>query len=191
MRSSQDQRSCVHWRWFETLHSGTNIIIPLSILYTVLCRRTYTLPPPSFLFHLCQSFKYAHILRMEMYVGKEREKRSRMDSAMLSWCNCMLIERTSEYGIRMKAVRFDIAFCLRSSPLRSSFTSFFVIRSSPPYPSFALTAVSFSADLSKESAVVPLTLHKNWKWSVLSYSSSIESSLLVFPFISYNHGIFY
>jgi len=125
-------------------------------------------------------------------VGKEREKRSRMDSATRSWCNCMLIERTSEYGIRMKAVRFDIAFCLRSSPLRSSFTSSFVIRSSPPYPSFALTAVSFPANLSKESAGVLLTLHKNWKWSVLSLILRLLNLLyiLVFPFISYNPGIF-
>lgn len=51
--------------------------------------------------------------------GKRRgtEKRSRMDSATRSWCNCMLMECASEYGIRMEAVRFDIPFCLRSSPL--------------------------------------------------------------------------
>lgn len=40
-----------------------------------------------------------------------------------SWCNCMLIECASEYGIRMEAVRFDIPFCLRSSPHRPSSTS--------------------------------------------------------------------
>lgn len=51
---------------------------------------------------------------------KGREKRSRMDNAMRSWCNCMLMECASEYGIRMEAVRFDIPFCLRSSPLLDS-----------------------------------------------------------------------
>jgi len=46
--------------------------------------------------------------------GKNAKRGGRMDSATRFWCNCMLIERASEYGIRM-AVRFDIAFCLRSS----------------------------------------------------------------------------
>lgn len=61
--------------------------------------------------------------RERVFAGRECERGSRMDSATRSWCNCMLIECASEYGIRMEAVRFDIPFCLRSSSLRPSSAS--------------------------------------------------------------------
>lgn len=91
-----------------------------------------------------------------------------MDSATRSWCNCMLIECASEYGIRMEAVRFDIPFCLHSLPLRPSSTSFsssgrllrIRLGYSPP-------ALSFLAELSNESAAPSSTLHENRERSIL------------------------
>jgi len=107
----------------------TNIII-LSTLYTC-CRYTgrFLLLPSAF-----SVFRQSLWTRIRKCLGgnvrereltgrkqeKGREKRSRMDNATRSWCNCMLMECASEYGIRMEAVRFDIPFCLRSSPLLDS-----------------------------------------------------------------------
>lgn len=105
----------------------TNIIILLSTLYTVLAAGIQALSAPPFcLFCLSPIPSDAHtkMSRRECaWAYREKgleeggEKRSRMDSATRSWCNCMLMECASEYGIRMEAVRFDIPFCLRSSSL--------------------------------------------------------------------------
>lgn len=116
-----------HWNRFET-RARKHYYTSINFVYR-LCRRYMHFTSSLLFFPPFANPSDTHILFgrgpvgicvVRVFAGREREKGSGMDSATRSWCNCMLIERASEYGIRMKAIRFDIAFCLRSSPLRYS-----------------------------------------------------------------------
>lgn len=141
-----------HWSRFET-RARKHYYTFLGLYIQCTAAGACTLLPPSSLFFR-QPFRYTHtyslaVSRWECAWARVRGEETRkgeggrMDSATRSWCNCMLIEHASEYGVRMEAVRFDIAFRLRSSSFRPSFTSSFVIWWSPPYSSRALAAVFF------------------------------------------------